>query len=226
MQVISCEPLEDDDELGLEENSVSDFSGVWVRVLGASGDETDLAIGVIPGESNRVYMCEKLGSTAAGFYKGNIYGNKIVWDATHGLPKTTLRLVGSQLEFHYTSVDGSLPTFYNSGNWSSECGPLSSTNNGGTGSGENTGGENSTSGKAAFWVQSDLGCGNITVILNGVNKTISQFYTQSPGCSGSGSANYDLPGGTYSYTATCSGYSWDGSITVTNGQCSTIQLTL
>ena len=221
LMILNLSSCELEEELTDDEDSV-ELTGVWVRTLGASGDKTDLAIGVITGEATRVFMCEKRGSTAAGFYKGNLYDNTIVWDATYGLPDTRLRMVGTQLEFSYPSVAGSLPTLYNSGSWSAECGPLSSSNTGGCSSGS------STTGKASLWVTSDLGWGNITVVLNDTSSsTISQFYSNgSPGCDAGGSANFELPSGTYNYTASCSGYTWNGTITITNGQCSTMQLYL
>lgn len=114
--------------LGCENESDSDntLSGIWVRTDGASGDETDIAIGGIPGEpSNRVYMCEWKGSV--GLYKGNINGNTITWDSQYGLPDASVRKVGSQLEFYYPSVSFSIPTLYNSGSWSDRCGKLEFT---------------------------------------------------------------------------------------------------
>ena len=104
----------------------SSLSGIWVRTTGASGDETNIAIGGISGEpSNRVYMCEWRG--AVGLYKGYISGNTITWDSQYSLPDASVRKVGSQLEFYYPSVSGSLPTNYNSGSWSSRCGELKNT---------------------------------------------------------------------------------------------------
>ncbi len=104
----------------------SSLSGIWVRTLGASGDETDIAIGDISGEpSNRVYMCEWKG--AVGLYKGYISGSTITWDSQYGLPNASVRKVGSQLEFYYPSVSGSLPTYYNAGSWSNRCGELKYT---------------------------------------------------------------------------------------------------
>jgi len=106
--------------------SSSSVSGIWVRTLGASGDETDIAIGGISGEpSDRVYMCEWKGNV--GLYKGYISGNTITWDSQYGLPNASVRKVGSQLEFYYPSVSGSLPTYYNPGSWSNRCGELKNT---------------------------------------------------------------------------------------------------
>jgi hypothetical protein len=116
----SCSKDEDKDE---GEGSVY---GVWVRTNGASGDETDIAIGNIPGEpENRVYMCEYEGSV--GLYKGYLNGNTINWDNNSGLPDAIVRRVGTQLELSYPSVSWSIPTLYNSGQWSSNCGSLENT---------------------------------------------------------------------------------------------------
>lgn len=88
------------------------------------------------------------------------------------------------------------------------------------------GGSSSGYGDVTFWTRSDLGCGTITVIVNGTYKTItSYYYNGSPGCNSSGCANYSLPTGTYSFTASCTDYTWSGStVTVSNGGCSTMQL--
>ena len=98
---------------------------VWVRLPGPSGDRTEIAIGGIKNEpANRVYMCEKKGSTAAGFYKGIISSDNVVtWDAEHGLPNTYFSLSSGRLVFDYR-INGSLPTEYEKGSWSGECGPL------------------------------------------------------------------------------------------------------
>lgn len=107
--------------------SETSIEGTWVRLIGASGDRTDLAIGGIEGEpENRVYMCEKRGSTAAGFYKGYLNGDMITWDEQYNLPDTYLQIVGPELEFDYRCC-GAVPTYYERGDWSGECGPLENT---------------------------------------------------------------------------------------------------
>lgn len=220
---VSCQEDEDDDSSGPASNG-SSYAGVWVRVIGASGDETDLAIGSVTGEgASRVWMCEKKGSTAAGFYKGTISGNIITWDATHGLPNTQLGKSGSQLTFIYPSVSSSILTYYNAGSWSSQCTSLGSGgSSGGTGGSGGT-----TTGSATFWVSSNFNCGSITVSLTGQSKTISSYYSSSsPGCGASGCANFTLSAGSYSFSASCSGHNWQGTITVTSGGCSKMQLTL
>ena len=53
-------------------------------------------------------------------------------------------------------------------------------------SGGGSGGGTSTTGKALFWVSSDLGCGSITVTLSGSTGTISQYYSSgTPDCNAS-----------------------------------------
>lgn len=85
----------------------------------------------------------------------------------------------------------------------------------------------SNEGKAIFWISSDFSCGPITVTVNGKSSSItSYYYNGAPDCGGSGCANFTLPVGTYSFSASCSGYTWNsGSITVTAGGCSRMQLT-
>lgn len=86
-------------------------------------------------------------------------------------------------------------------------------------------GGGSTTGQGMFWIASDLGCGNITVICNGISRVISTIYTTSPPCGTSGCATFDLSPGTYSYSASCSGKTWSGTITITAGGCNKVQLT-
>lgn len=88
------------------------------------------------------------------------------------------------------------------------------------------GGNNNTTGDASFWIQSDLGCGPITVSIAGQgDSTINSFYSNGfPGCGANGNANYTLPAGNYSYTASCNGLSWQGNFTINPNGCSNIQL--
>lgn len=117
----SCEPEDGGD-------TDTSLEGVWTRLPGPSGDRTDLAIGGIEGEpENRVYMCEKEGSSAAGLYKGVLNGNIIVWDADYGLPNTSIKRSGNQLEFDYSDCGECLVTYYEKGNWAGDCGQLENT---------------------------------------------------------------------------------------------------
>lgn len=101
------------------------------------------------------------------------------------------------------------------------------------GNGPTTGGTTSgapRTGNIMFWTSTDLGCGTITVTINGVSKMItSSFPSGKPSCGTSGCANYTLPEGLYLYQARCSGKTWGvtsqygcGSIA---GDCYDVQLT-
>jgi len=218
--IISCE---DEDEENTGGGNNSSFAGVWTRLPGPSGDRTDLAIGGIDGESSdRVYMCEKKGSTAAGLYKGYIDGSYITWDSEYGLPDTYLEIVNGTLEFSYPACEVCLVTDYKKGSWGGDCGSLSG---GGGGNGNGNGG-GSGNGNVMFWTQSDFGCGFITVNISGSSGTISGYYSGgSPSCGASSAANFSLPAGSYSFTASCDELTWDGTVTVTSGGCYKMQLT-
>ncbi len=85
----------------------------------------------------------------------------------------------------------------------------------------------SSTGDIMFWVQSDFGCGKISVsIPNKGTKTISSYFSSGvPDCGSSGAANFaDLKPGTYKYTASCNSKTWNGSATVKKGVCLQIQL--
>jgi len=209
----SCERDEEVEEEEIEINNTSSFRGVWVRTIGASGDRTDIAIGGIANEaSNRVYMCEYKGSV--GLYKGYIDGSTITWDSAHGLPNSSVRIINNQLELSYPSVSWSIPTLYDNGSWSANCGSLSGGSSG------------STSGKAMFWTSSDLGCGNIVVTISGVTGNINQYYSSStPDCGAIGCANFTLPVGNYNFSASCTGKTWSGSVSVIADGCSRMKLT-
>ncbi|HET8886076.1 MAG TPA: hypothetical protein VFM70_06960 [Salinimicrobium sp.] len=82
-------------------------------------------------------------------------------------------------------------------------------------------------GNLMFWTQSDLGCGMISVEISNYSGTISSYYSGgAPSCGASGSANFTLPEGNYSFSASCSGYTWNGSVSVSSGGCSKMELTL
>jgi len=91
-----------------------------------------------------------------------------------------------------------------------------------------SGGSSTSYGDVTFWTENDLGCGNITVYVNGYSSTISSYYYNGlSSCNSSGCANFSLPAGTYSFTASCTGYSWNGgTVTVTSNGCVTMELTL
>lgn len=89
----------------------------------------------------------------------------------------------------------------------------------------NSTGTTTKNGKATFWVNQDLGCGAITVTINSQTATITSYYSSTPNCGVSGSANFDLPPGTYNYSARCNGLSWSGSVTIKEDGCLLMQLT-
>jgi hypothetical protein len=91
---------------------------------------------------------------------------------------------------------------------------------------ESGGGGGSTTGQVMFWIQSDLGCGNITVTVSGSSKSITGYYSGgAPSCGSSSTATFTLNPGTYSFNASCSGKTWNGNVTVTAGNCFKMQLT-
>ncbi len=99
---------------------------------------------------------------------------------------------------------------------------LANSSSGGSG-----GGGSNTTGQGMFWIASDLGCGTINVSINGISRTITSFYSSGApaNCGASGTASFSLNPGTYNYTASCTGLTWSGTITITSGGCTKIQLT-
>ncbi len=81
-------------------------------------------------------------------------------------------------------------------------------------------------GKVVFWEASSNGCANATdVTINGSTQQITSFSGSAPACGASGCANFTLAPGTYTYTAKCGSSTKTGTVTVTAGQCSVVQLT-
>lgn len=82
-------------------------------------------------------------------------------------------------------------------------------------------------GTSTFWVNQDYGCGYINVSISGYGtQTISAYNDSNPGCGAEGSANFTgLPFGTYYYSASGSGCSWNNNFTISS-DCATVQLTL
>lgn len=96
--------------------------------------------------------------------------------------------------------------------------------NSGGGSGGGGGGGGTGVGNGMFWCQTDLGHGPITVTCSSYTSTINMYYGSMPSCGSTGCANFNLPVGTYSYTGVASdGYTWNGSITISNGGCMRIE---
>lgn len=224
MTIVSVSCTKDDDTTPSSStggsSTASKYKGTWVRVVGSSGDETNIAIGNISGESdNRVYMCEWKG--VVGLYKGRISGNTITWDASYGLADAEVGLENGKLTLIYPAYPQTLLTYYSSGTWTNKCGTLSSSNTGGGSSGSS----GTTTGQVIFWTATDHGCGPISVSINGLSGSISSYYSSSPSCGASGCATFTLQPGTYSYTATCGTYTWgNSSITISANSCYKMKL--
>ncbi|UXP32275.1 hypothetical protein N6H18_18210 [Reichenbachiella agarivorans] len=95
----------------------------------------------------------------------------------------------------------------------------------GTGSGTGTGtGSGSTTqyGEVSFYTTKDHGCGNITVQISGQgSKTLTQyFYSDINECAVDGAVTWSLTPGSYTYSASCDGYTWGpATITITGNGC-------
>jgi hypothetical protein len=106
----------------------------------------------------------------------------------------------------------------------------STKNSSGSTTGNTTGttgnGSGSTAnGSVVFWFDSDLMGGNIKVTINGSTNYISTSYTTSPTCGASGCANFTLPIGSYTYTASSNNDTWSDTVNSTSNGCSKIKLT-
>lgn len=82
--------------------------------------------------------------------------------------------------------------------------------------------DDDSTGDIAFWINADYNCGPVTVNLSGEgSQNITSFFSSAPDCGTNGAANFlNLDPGNYSYTASCSGISWSGSVNVTANTCS------
>ncbi|MFT3950327.1 MAG: hypothetical protein QM763_25395 [Agriterribacter sp.] len=80
-------------------------------------------------------------------------------------------------------------------------------------------------GRATFWMYRDLGCGQVTVTIDGISNTISKVFSLgAPVCGEYGAATFTLEPGSYAYSAKCTTYTWSGTITVTAEGCSKMLL--
>ncbi|EDM44880.1 hypothetical protein SCB49_02129 [unidentified eubacterium SCB49] len=93
--------------------------------------------------------------------------------------------------------------------------------------GSGGGGGGDTTGDVKFWINHDFGCGNINVSVSGNgSSTITGYFDSAPDCdTSSGGGNFNnLQPGNYSFTASCSEYTWNGSLTVNANSCLQFQL--
>jgi hypothetical protein len=66
----------------------------------------------------------------------------------------------------------------------------------------------------------------ITVKVDSQTAVMSDFFPiTAPGCGAKGCANFNLPVGTYTYSATNGDSSWSGSVSIAAGTCTFQQLT-
>ena len=73
-------------------------------------------------------------------------------------------------------------------------------------------------GNATFWYNSNGT--TATIIVNSQVRYITKYYsTYNPTCGSDGCANFTLPTGSYSYQASSSWHTWNGSITITKNGC-------
>jgi hypothetical protein len=90
------------------------------------------------------------------------------------------------------------------------------------------GGGGGSTGTITFWVNQDLGCGNIFVSITSYGSgTINSYYSGNPSCGASGCANFNnLSYGAYYFSATSDGNcTWSGNVQL-DSSCETMQLTL
>lgn len=96
--------------------------------------------------------------------------------------------------------------------------------NNGNGDGNNDG---NGVGDVKFWLNSDLGCGFVEVIIEGIgSSTITGFFPSAPDCgnSNAGGNFSDLPVGNYTFTASCQGMNWEGNFSIEEGGCLRFEL--
>lgn len=79
-------------------------------------------------------------------------------------------------------------------------------------------------GDVTFWQNENSRI--ITVTFRGVDKQITKYYPDyNPSCGASGCANYtNVPVGNYTFHAENFWHSWNGDISVTEGNCSKMLL--
>jgi PKD repeat protein len=75
-------------------------------------------------------------------------------------------------------------------------------------------------GTVSFWQSGTPAYGNTSVLINGSSAVITTDYPSGiTNCSSNGCANFTLPTGTYSFTATDNSFNWSGNVTVLADQC-------
>ncbi len=86
---------------------------------------------------------------------------------------------------------------------------------------------NTANGDVTFWQSGTPPYNYTDVTINGVTKTITLDYPSgTPACNSTGCASFNLPVGTYNYSAAeqGGGTTWSGTVNVTSGGCLTVKL--
>ncbi len=78
-------------------------------------------------------------------------------------------------------------------------------------------------GKATFWYNSSGT--QATVHIGTYTGYVTSYYpSYDPSCGASGCANFTLPAGSYSYSASSTWSNWSGTVTVTSNGCTRVCL--
>jgi hypothetical protein len=71
-----------------------------------------------------------------------------------------------------------------------------------------------------FWTAVNCSPNPITVTVDSQTAVMTKYFPNTtPGCGSNGCANFNLPAGTYNYSATNGDTTWNGSVSVTKGGC-------
>jgi len=71
-----------------------------------------------------------------------------------------------------------------------------------------------------FWTATNCSPNPITVTVDSQTAVMTEFFANTiPACGAQGCANFSLPTGTYTYSATNGDTTWTGSVSVTKGGC-------
>lgn len=80
-------------------------------------------------------------------------------------------------------------------------------------------------GQVVFWQAPACGCNITNVTIGSTTRQITLDFSSVPTCGDNGTATFNLPIGTYSFSATDGTKTWNGNITITKNNCSKLQLT-
>ena len=79
-------------------------------------------------------------------------------------------------------------------------------------------------GQLVLWAKQGCRGGNIAVKVQTQTGSITSFHATAPACGASGAASFTLPAGTYSWEAYCTPDTARGTVTITNGTCSNVEV--